>query len=181
MLTLMVQEGEHKNSSYTRIQTTYRHIGDELGHLAITTADCDKYISGRVHTSGHLSETYFSNIKRWFDDCGRTHSHCGDHSISTSKLPGRVIDVASAGGIARLIDGSGLVSRYATLSHCWGGATPIMTLTSNLKQKMVGIPLADLPKTFREAVITCRVLRIPYLWIDSICIIQHSPTDWQIQ
>jgi hypothetical protein len=63
-LTLMVQEGEHKNSSYTRIQTTYRHIGDELGHPAITTADCDKYISGRVHTSEHPSEAYFSNIKR---------------------------------------------------------------------------------------------------------------------
>jgi hypothetical protein len=180
-LTLMVQEGKHEHSFRTGFQTTYCHIGDELGHRAITIMDCDKYISGRVLTSEHPSEAYFGVIQRWFEDCGRTHSYCGDHSLLAPKLPDRVIDVALAGGNPCLIDGSGLVSRYATLSHCWGGATPTMTLTSNIEQKMAGIPLADLPKTFREAVIICRVLAIPYLWIDSICIIQDSPTDWQIQ
>jgi hypothetical protein len=149
--------------------------------VAITIADCDKYISGRVLTSEYPSEAYFSVVKRWFDDCGRTHSDCGDHSSLTPQLPDRVIDVALTGRIPRLVDGSGLLSRYATLSHCWGGATPIKTLASNLEEKMAGIPLEDLPKTFREAVIMCRVLGIPYLWIDSICIIQDSPTDWQIQ
>lgn len=46
---------------------------------------------------------------------------------------------------------------------------------------MAEILLEDLPKTFREAITICRKLAIPYLWIDSICIIQDSPQDWQIQ
>lgn len=57
----------------------------------------------------------------------------------------------------------------------------MMTLMGNLEQRMTRIPLQDLPKTFREAVEVCRVLNIGYLWIDSICIIQDSARDWQIQ
>lgn len=57
----------------------------------------------------------------------------------------------------------------------------MMTLTSNLEQRMVDIPWKDLPKTFHEAITVCRALMIPYLWIDSICIIQDSSKDWETQ
>ncbi|KAF5689582.1 heterokaryon incompatibility protein [Fusarium circinatum] len=43
---------------------------------------------------------------------------------------------------------------------------------------MSGILVADLPKTFRDAVLVSRYLGIPYLWIDSICIIQGDTEDW---
>ncbi|KAF4945383.1 hypothetical protein FGADI_11985 [Fusarium gaditjirri] len=43
---------------------------------------------------------------------------------------------------------------------------------------MSGIFVADLPKTFQNAVSVCRYLEIPYLWIDSLCIIQGDPEDW---
>jgi hypothetical protein len=98
-----------------------------------------------------------------------------------TRLPDRVIDVALHGGDPHLRNGAGLISRYATLSHCWGGSSPMMTLTENLEHRMASIPLQDLPKTFREAVEICRALMIPYLWIDSICIIQDSSCDWQLQ
>ena len=38
--------------------------------------------------------------------------------------------------------------------------------------------MADLPKTFRDAVTITRNLGIRYLWIDSLCIIQDSEEDW---
>jgi hypothetical protein len=57
----------------------------------------------------------------------------------------------------------------------------MMTLMGNLEQRMSRILLQDLPKTFREAVEVCRALNIDYLWIDSMCIIQDSARDWQIQ
>ncbi|PSN70694.1 HET-domain-containing protein, partial [Corynespora cassiicola Philippines] len=44
-----------------------------------------------------------------------------------------------------------------------------------------GIPLSNLPRTFREAVVFTRQLNIIYLWIDSLCIIQDSHSDWSEQ
>ncbi|KAF5586880.1 het domain protein [Fusarium subglutinans] len=43
---------------------------------------------------------------------------------------------------------------------------------------MSGILVTDLPKTFRDAVLVSRYLGIPYLWIDSLCIIQGDTEDW---
>ncbi len=43
---------------------------------------------------------------------------------------------------------------------------------------MRGLPLTEFSQTFRDAIIVCRRLDIPYLWIDSICIIQDDTDDW---
>ena len=40
------------------------------------------------------------------------------------------------------------------------------------------MPISQLPKTFRDAISVARVLRVRYLWIDSLCIIQDSASDW---
>ncbi|KAH0531283.1 hypothetical protein TsFJ059_000137 [Trichoderma semiorbis] len=37
----------------------------------------------------------------------------------------------------------------------------------------------SLPKTFQDAVTVTRSLGIPYLWIDSLCIIQEDEKDWE--
>jgi hypothetical protein len=39
--------------------------------------------------------------------------------------------------------------------------------------------MAGLPKTFKDAVVITRKLRIQYLWIDSLCIIQDDQEDWE--
>ncbi|KAH6616856.1 heterokaryon incompatibility protein-domain-containing protein [Boeremia exigua] len=145
--------------------TLFVHEGDELGYRASLEEGQHRFISGRVLTSHHPSKAYFDVARRWFNHCVSRHTECGDHlSLQNSTVPDRVIDVALYGGQPRLINSMGLRSRYATLSHCWGG-----------------LPMSELPKTFREAIVICRALMIPYLWIDSICIIQDSPTDWEIQ
>ncbi|KAK0614400.1 hypothetical protein B0T14DRAFT_437797 [Immersiella caudata] len=41
-----------------------------------------------------------------------------------------------------------------------------------------GIAVAFLPATFRGAVSITRSLRIRYLWIGSLCIIQFDEADW---
>jgi hypothetical protein len=40
------------------------------------------------------------------------------------------------------------------------------------------IPIESLPPTFQDAVHITRRLGFKYLWIDSLCIIQDSPEDW---
>jgi hypothetical protein len=41
------------------------------------------------------------------------------------------------------------------------------------------IALSYLPKTFRDAITLTRKLRIRYLWIDCLCIVQDDPQDWE--
>jgi hypothetical protein len=87
--------------------------------------------------------------------------------------------VGQNGRVLRLVAGLGRRSRYATLSHCWGQASTIKTETHNLALRETSISLQALPKTFREAVLVCRKLNIPFLWIDSLCIVQDDKRDWE--
>jgi hypothetical protein len=55
-----------------------------------------------------------------------------------------------------------------------------MTLSGDSEPSFrAGIPLDELPATFRDAVSATRTLGLRYLWIDALCIIQGSATDWQ--
>lgn len=39
--------------------------------------------------------------------------------------------------------------------------------------------MAELPRTFREAIALTRAMRVDYLWIDSLCIVQDDKDDWE--
>jgi hypothetical protein len=49
---------------------------------------------------------------------------------------------------------------------------------SSLEQ---GIAIAQLAKTFKEAIEVCQKLQINYIWIDCFCIVQDSPDDWRAE
>ncbi|KAK1059820.1 hypothetical protein LTR74_012337 [Friedmanniomyces endolithicus] len=67
---------------------------------------------------------------------------------------------------------------YATLSHCWGKVAALRMLESNHEEFLLGIKLSSLSRTFQDAIAVTRSLRIRYLWIDSLCIMQDSKEDW---
>ncbi|KAL1647068.1 hypothetical protein SLS58_002838 [Diplodia intermedia] len=69
-------------------------------------------------------------------------------------------------------------TRYATLSHCWGGKLPLKLTKSTLARYTNGIPADDLTPKFRQVVQVTRKLGLDYLWIDSLCILQDSDDDW---
>jgi hypothetical protein len=71
--------------------------------------------------------------------------------------------------------------QYATLSHCWGGIDFLKLTTTTLELFKKSIPLEQLTKTFRDTIAVVRKLGIPYLWIDSLCIIQDSSEDWETE
>ena len=65
-----------------------------------------------------------------------------------------------------------------TLSHCWGkNGVPIRLLEENYDTFVKGIEMSQLPTTFRDAIEVTRKMNIPFIWIDSLCIIQNSPGD----
>jgi hypothetical protein len=72
---------------------------------------------------------------------------------------------------------------YTTLSHRWASpqSQPLTLKESNLEEYQCGIAFRDLPPIFQEAIRLTRLLGSKHLWIDSLCIIQDSPADWQYE
>lgn len=71
--------------------------------------------------------------------------------------------------------------RYIALSHCWGGRTPLVLQTGNIDDLKQGVRVSELPLSFQHAISMTRSLGIRYLWIDSLCIIQDSSSDWELE
>jgi hypothetical protein len=68
---------------------------------------------------------------------------------------------------------------YLALSHIWGRSQFTKLTTSNFQDLQKSISPSDLSQTFQDAIIVARRLGVRYLWIDSLCIVQDSPEDWQ--
>lgn len=123
-------------------------------------------------------------MRYWVNDCFENHGRC--HENDPTDWPTRLLDLVrfwSSGDIV-LVELERVTHEricYTTLSHCWGVPTsgPLTTTRANLASRKERIRFDELPLTFRDAVATTRKLKIPYLWIDSLCIIQDSPSDWE--
>jgi hypothetical protein len=158
------------------------------GSAAATSGD----IIGRSTRNPH-SEESISLIAQWLQDCTLHHDMCKleherkegtiDYKERGPDIPARVID-AGLGGAGvdnlRLIKAGKNIGEYAALSHRWSldPTEHFKTVTGNISARMVGFSKSSLPKTFRDAVTLTQSLGIQYLWIDSICILQDSESDW---
>lgn len=136
------------------------------------------------------SETYFQIIREWLEHCDGNHPSCApkvgcNKSTPPRIMPKRVVDVGRPGDeTVKLCESSSMKSndsRWVALSHQWGSrqSKKFLTLPENLKSHVNGIPVAELPQTFRDAVLVTRALNCPYLWIDSLCIIQGDNGDFK--
>ncbi|KAI8682026.1 HET domain-containing protein [Fusarium keratoplasticum] len=122
----------------------------------------------------------------WLRTCEEDHPECrGDAANRSQQAPARLIDIQSADRIL-LVETSMLTGekqtrrfKYATLSHCWGNTHEPQLNKSTAMTLKQGISLQELPRLYYDAVILARHLQIPYIWIDSLCIIQDSVDDWR--
>jgi hypothetical protein len=114
----------------------------------------------------------------WYETCKTEHTAC--ESTKQRILPTRLLHWT--GEILRLQYGSQIPSkvRYATLSHCWGENPNVLKLKQdNIKKFQLPIPVHRLCPTFQDALYILRYIGLENLWIDSLCIIQDSVTDWE--
>jgi hypothetical protein len=122
-------------------------------------------------------------IANWMQDCNSNHTDCNSLIPAfddTSYSPKRLLDLTDA----RIVLREDVPDRpvYACLSHCWGRSNDIIKTTlENIEKFKLVIPWKDLTKTFRHAVEICRRVKIKFLWIDSLCIIQDCKDDWNEQ
>jgi hypothetical protein len=138
-------------------------------------------IQRRLPSIDASSDVSIGLIKGWLRECDECHEAC--HQIKPPKLPTRVIDVS--GEVPRLVATRGISDEYIALSHCWGDPNtckpPLKTDTMSLEARLQGIDMHELPQNFRDAITLTRNLGFRYIWIDSICIIQDSPLDWEAE
>ncbi|KAJ2983230.1 hypothetical protein NUW58_g6286 [Xylaria curta] len=100
-------------------------------------------------------------LRSWLARCCDSHEACsGPAEVA---LPTRVVLVGSETSLPRLY-----IPKY-------GEKGPDIV---DLERFQRGIPEETLPRTFLDAVYICRQLQIPFLWIDSFCIIQDDKEDW---
>lgn len=100
---------------------------------------------------------------------------------SSGFLPLRLIDLKILES-PRLVVSTGIRKkprRYVSLSHQWGSPdertkAAMTTMASTLEARMKGIALSTLPERYQEAMMVCYFMRIRYIWIDSLCIVQVS-------
>ncbi|KAF4156778.1 hypothetical protein CNMCM6936_007088 [Aspergillus lentulus] len=102
---------------------------------------------------------------------------------TSTYVPTRLIDVGLPGNtevrVVETVPSS--QDRYVALSYCWGGLETIKTIASNYEAMKQGIPISNLPQTIRDAITVTRKLKVRHVWIDALCIIQDSASDWEIE
>jgi hypothetical protein len=128
------------------------------------------------------SEACFSLVRDWLSSCVKSHNRCRQHS--TDQLPTRLIYVGSPDDSRKphlyTTGPSDKDLRYVILSHCWGpdsGQISKLRRDNNLQMEHA-IDELSLSKNFRDAIAITRGLKMEYVWIDALCIIQDSPDDW---
>ncbi|KAI2467835.1 heterokaryon incompatibility protein-domain-containing protein [Annulohypoxylon bovei var. microspora] len=119
--------------------------------------------------------------KAALDQCLAKHN-CGQ-STTDPVLPTRVLDLGASDSAIKLLEPApGTRARYVALSHCWGvRAKRLETKLGTLSSLKSRVPWTALPPVFQDAVTTTRCLGVRYLWIDSLCIVQDSAADWDLE
>jgi hypothetical protein len=123
-------------------------------------------------------------VRQWIESCQDLHPSCIDFGNGGGNeqafQPTRLVDVTTSPARLRLREqSSGAVGLpYLAFSHCWGNSHKLLLLSSNIAQFQTAIPEHDLPLNVQQAFSIARRLYYPSIWIDTLCIIQDSMTDW---
>ncbi|KAL6814919.1 heterokaryon incompatibility domain-containing protein [Trichoderma sp. SZMC 28015] len=184
-------DGRHKVQFIMTISCNVGVRTSSDGHGALCArfriADTDSNSTvpwDRLASQDPLSVQAVQISRTWLKTCNENHKSCVAES---AQLPARFLDIFDPADsthvflneLRDLEDNTD--SRYVALSHCWGTGPNLCTTWSTLQKHKHGIKVSDLPPTFRDAVNITRNLSVRYLWIDSLCIVQDDPHDWQIE
>ena len=118
---------------------------------------------------------------RWVKTCRKEHSGSCTPMLAPSGHPKRLIDIKAK----MVIDPSPRTDGYSTLTYVWGGSRQLELTRSTYSQLTTPDSLLrqweDIALTIRDAINICERMGIPYLWVDSLCILQDDPEDKKVQ
>ncbi|KAK4159554.1 heterokaryon incompatibility protein-domain-containing protein [Cladorrhinum sp. PSN259] len=167
--------------------TSHANSSGEEVHMAIHDPLSEPWpiIARRPPVSAHSgAEDALLAAKRFIEKCRKEHGDECNAAPQGSFLPTRLLDVRGfQEGRCQIwkskLEGTEASPPYVALSYCWGGDQPHKTTMNNLGPRTTdGFDISILPLTIREAVQFTFLLGIPYIWIDSLCIVQDDHADW---
>ncbi|GAP91688.2 putative heterokaryon incompatibility protein [Rosellinia necatrix] len=113
--------------------------------------------------------------------CRQSHPRC--QVASANWYPTRLLQATVVNGVIelRIVEPAEtpLIGPYITLSHCWGGQQPLQLTTKNKEELKKSVPLEHVPKLYMDSINVALGLKVRYIWIDSLCIMQDSRDDWR--
>ncbi|KAH0526031.1 hypothetical protein TsFJ059_009413 [Trichoderma semiorbis] len=175
-------DGRHKVQFILTIRCSVGVRSSSDGHDALYSNSAVPW--DRLAGQDPLSVQAVQISRTWLKTCNDNHKSC---VAEAAQLPARFLDISDPADATNVFlkelqdfkhntDG-----RYVALSHCWGTGPNLCTTRPTLQKHKHGIKVSELPPTFRDAVNVARNLSVRYLWIDSLCIVQDDPLDWQIE
>jgi hypothetical protein len=147
-------------------------------------------------SEGHrdlTSDNSLAFARNVLEDCRQNHAACALEQHQKTFMPKRLLDIgivddSSTKDVTRLpiklveTDQNIQPEPYVALSHRWGApGSTIITETSTLQNHKTNIAFEDLGTVYQDTIHILWRLRIRYVWIDSLCIVQDSLEDWREQ
>ncbi|KAF9885019.1 hypothetical protein FE257_000842 [Aspergillus nanangensis] len=155
----------------------YSEIGTQNLHGITQTP---QFGSAREISPIMNSKVASSFVKPLLQECLSMHQKCGTGELPL--LPKRVIYLLSIKSLPRLYETQNEErGDYITLSYCWGLSGNLQTTTSSFEDQISGIPWEIIPQTLLDAMHFTLDLGVQYIWIDSLCIVQDDPDDWEVE
>ena len=158
-------------SSMKRKQTEQRHPVSWLSYSKVSTAV--------AAYSG--ADECIEFIRQSFTQCVQQHD-CPASELSI--LPKRTIRLGKNENDIQLHESVDEKADYIALSYCWGNVSdgkPLTTTLSSISSMKERLEWNVLPALFKDVITIARKLGVQYIWIDSLCIIQDSKEDWEIE
>jgi hypothetical protein len=127
-----------------------------------------------------------SRVRDWIKTCLEEHTACADFHASTTneyERPTRVLEISGEQEVKLRCNMTCERYEYLALSHMWGEnhQNQIQLVESRLGEFIANVPWNELSLIYHEAIHVTRELGYRYLWIDSLCIIQDSVSDWNYE
>lgn len=135
----------------------------------------------------------YKQIRTWLDTCQNEHPRCRA-PLGNAYLPTRLICLDTLRGSPlsnpvdtilqpRLVSTNGMARsecRYIALSYRWPEDFPVEAKSDrdNVHKHMRGLDTSKLPQIFNDVFQVAARMGIIYVWIDSLCIVQDDPEEW---
>ena len=136
----------------------------------------------KIESSSTGSKDCLKLIEYWLRTCDTGHTAC--RRPRSIQYPRRLLELSGAKSSdvsSRIIETRDRdPGPYCALSHCWGSDLSVKSYKSNIAQYMVSLPVSSLPLSFQHAIDECCRLKVKYLWIDALCILQDfgPSSEW---